>query len=144
MGKDIKRRRFEKGLVIQTLQTDLSELGSREAENWPFTAIRFENGNTLINLSHGNKAIEVDGAEKVVWEMNNDNFEGKHFQDPCGAQRLPNGNTVIASYGVQEGIKLFEVTIEKEMVWSYSGEHRVHHFQILTTNGIPVDDKPMK
>lgn len=54
------------------------------------------------------------------------------LQDPCGAKGLPTGNTVVASYGAREGIKLFEVTPQKEIVWSYSGPHRVHHFQILS------------
>ena len=132
------------GKVIQTFKTDLPELGGREAENWPFTAIRLKNGNTHINLTHGNKAIEVDKMGKVVWEMGNDDVEGNIFQDPCGAQRLANGNTVIASYAATEGIKLFEVTREKEIVWNYAGDKRVHHFQILTTNGKPIVDKPLK
>jgi len=132
------------GEVVQTIKTDLLELGGREAENWPFTAIRLANGNTLINLTHGNKTIEVDKTGQVVWKMENDDVEGSPFQDPCGAQRLPNGNTVIASYGAKDGIKLFEVTREKDIVWSYSGEHKVHHFQILTTNGKALKDKPLK
>ena len=132
------------GEIVQTFKTDLPELGGREAENWPFTAIRLENGHTLINLTHGNKTIEVDENGEVTWKMGNEDVEGTPFQDPCGAQRLPNGNTVIASYGAQEGIKLFEVTREKEIVWSYSGEHRVHHFQILTTNGQAISGRPHK
>ena len=32
------------GQVVQTFKTDLEELGGREAKNWPFTAIRLENG----------------------------------------------------------------------------------------------------
>lgn len=131
------------GEVVQTFKTDLPELGGRESENWPFTAIRLKNGNTLINLTHGNKSIEVDKTGKVVWKISNDDFDENIFQDPCGAQRLPNGNTVIASYAAQEGIKLFEVTRKKELVWSYSG-YRVHDFQILTTNGKPIKGKPMK
>ncbi len=132
------------GEIVQTFKTDLPELGGREAENWPFTAIRLANGNTLINLTHGNKTIEVNPAGEVVWKMGNDDVEGNPFQDPCGAQRLPNGNTVIASYGAQEGIKLFEVTPQKEIVWQYSGPHRVHHFQILSTNGEPLTGTPLK
>ncbi|GJM29476.1 MAG: hypothetical protein DHS20C17_21110 [Cyclobacteriaceae bacterium] len=132
------------GEVLKTFKTDLPELGGREAENWPFTAIRLKNGNTVINLTHGNKVIELNIRGDVVWKMSNEDTEGAPFQDPCGAQRLSNGNTVIASYGAQDGIKLFEVTPEKEIVWSYSGEHRVHHFQILSTNGKPENGKPMK
>ena len=86
----------------------------------------------------------MNGEGEVVWKMGNEDVEGTPFQDPCGGQRLPNGNTVVASYGAKEGIKLFEVTPEKDIVWSYSGEHRVHHFQILTTNGKPLNGKPLK
>ncbi|MGI9430199.1 MAG: hypothetical protein ACR2NM_16175 [Bythopirellula sp.] len=59
-------------------------------------------------------------------------------------QRLLNGNTVVACYGAKEGVKLFEVTREKQVVWTYAGPHRVHHFQILTTNGEPLSGKPLK
>ena len=45
--------------------------------------------------------------------------------------------------GAKKGIKLFEVTREKKMVWKYEG-HRAHHFQILTTNGKPIEGKPLK
>lgn len=123
------------GEIVNTFRTDLPEIGGRDAENWPFTAIRLQNGNTLINLTHGNKTVEMDPAGKIVWQVSNEDIEGAPFKDPCGAQRLPNGNTVIASYGAQEGIKLFEVNPQKEMVWSYDGDYRVHHFQILSTNG---------
>ena len=127
------------GEVVKVFKTDLPELGGREAENWPFTAIRLANGHTLINLTHGNKAIEVGGDGTIVWKVSNDDLAGNPIDDACGAQRLPNGNTVIASYHAQEGIKLFEVNQEKEIVWSYSGPFRVHHFQILTTNGVKLE-----
>jgi len=131
------------GTVVQTFKTDKEDLGGREAENWPFTAIRLKNGNTLVTLTHGNKVVELDPTGKVVWKVSNDDFEGEPFADPCGAQRLPNGNTVIASYGAKDGIKLFEVDRDKNIVWSYSG-HNVHHFQILTTNGTPIKGTPLK
>lgn len=131
------------GKVVKIFNTDLPELGGRAAENWPFTAIRLKNGNTVVALTHGNKVIEIDADGKVVWQISNADFKEKIFQDPCGAQRLPNGNTVIASYAANEGIKLFEVDRQKNLVWSYKG-HRVHDFQILTTNGKPVKGTPMK
>lgn len=127
------------GCVVQTLTTDLPEIGGRKAENWPFTAIRLENGNTLVNLTHGNRTAEFDPQGKIVWQISNADFpEEKPFADPCGGQRLPNGNTVIASYGSQGPIKIFEVTPEKKIVWKYTGKHRAHEIQILTTNGEPI------
>ena len=133
-----------KGEVVQEFPTDMDDLGGRKAENWPFTAIRLENGNTLVNLTHGNKTVELDGKGKVVWKISNDDFPEKPFADPCGGQRLPNGNTVIASYGATGPIKIFEVTPEKKIAWKYEGKHRAHEIQILTTNGKPIEGQPMK
>jgi hypothetical protein len=133
-----------KGEVMQEFPTDLDELGGRKAENWPFTAIRLENGHTLVNLTHGNKTVELDAKGKVVWKISNDDFSERPFADPCGGQRLPNGNTVIASYAASGPIKIFEVTPEKKIVWKYEGKHRAHEIQILTTNGKPIEGRPMK
>lgn len=133
-----------KGNIVRVIKTDLAELGGREAENWPFTAIRLANGNTVTTLTHGNKIVEFDQNGKVVWKVTNDDIPEHPFQDPCGAQRLPNGNTVIASYGAAQGtIKLFEVSHDKKLVWTYSG-YNVHDFQILTTNGLPVKGALLK
>lgn len=133
------------GKVLKEFATDSEELGGRKAENWPFTAIRLENGHTVINLTHGNKTVEVDADGSVVWKISNDDFPmEKPFADPCGGQRLPNGNTVIASYGSQGLIKVFEVTREKKIIWTYTGPHRAHEIQVLTTNGVPLAGNPMK
>lgn len=131
------------GKVVKSFATDLPELGGREKEAWPFTAIRLANGNTLVTLTHSNQVVEFNATGKIVWKVTNDDFSEKPFADPCGAQRLANGNTVFASYGASEGIKLFEITRDKKIRWTYTG-HRVHHFQILTTNGIPLSGTPLK
>ena len=132
------------GKVVKEFKTDLDELGGRKAENWPFTAIRLDKGRTLVNLTHGNKTVELDADGRVVWKISNDDFAEKPFADPCGGHRLPNGNTVIASYGASSGIKAFEVTPEKKLVWKYEGKHRAHEIQILTTNGKPLEGPPLK
>ena len=127
------------GEVVRSIKTDLDELGGRAAENWPFTAIELAHGRVLVNLTHGNKTVEFDSAGKVVWQVSNADFPNeKPFADPCGGQRLPNGNTVIASYGSQGAIKVFEVTPDKKLVWTYTGPHRAHEIQVLTTNGVSV------
>ena len=133
-----------RGEVVRVIPTDLSELGGRKAENWPFTAIGLENGNVLVNLTHGNKVAEFDRQGNVAWQVSNEDLPGKPFDDPCGCQRLPNGNTVIASYHAAKGIKAFEITRDKQIVWTYAGPHRVHHLQVLTTNGKPIPGKPLR
>lgn len=133
-----------KGNVVNVFKTDLAELGGRQSDNWPFTAIRLENGNTLTTLTHGDKVVEFDKTGNIVWKVSNEDIAEKPFQDPCGAQRLPNGNTVIASYGAKPGtIKLFEISRNKKIVWTYSG-YNVHDFQVLTTNGKPIKGHPLK
>jgi hypothetical protein len=132
------------GEVVNELATDLDELGGRKGENWPFTAIRLQNGNTLVDLTHGNKVVELDPAGKVAWLVSNADLADKPFDDPCGCQRLPNGNTVIASYHASKGIKVFEITPDKQLVWKYDGKHRAHGLQVLTTNGQLIVGVPMK
>jgi len=131
------------GTVVATIRTDRESLGGRKAENWPFTAIRLANGHTVIGCTHGNKVIEVDGQGDIVWQVTNEDVGGI-IHDACGAQRLPNGNTVIASYAAKKGAKLLEVNRDKEVVWTYEGPHRVHHFQVLTTNGEPLPGVPLR
>lgn len=133
------------GDVLKEFPTDMDFLGGREAKNWPFTAIRLSNGNTLVNLTNGNKTVEMDPTGKVIWKVGNDDFPDlKPFDDPCGGQRLPNGNTIICSYHSDRPIKIFEVTRDKKIVWTYTGTHKAHEVQVLTTNGKAIEGKPLK
>jgi len=139
----VKEYNPDTGAVVRSITTD--ERG-REKRDWPFTAIRLKNGNTLIACTNGNRIIETDASGKIVWSVTNEDLGEKLFDDACGAQRLPNGNTVIASYHAKgDQVKLFEVTRDKKVVWRYSGmQAGFHHFQILTTNGKPVKENTWK
>ena len=118
------------------------------AECWPFSAIRLPNGNTLINCTHGLMTIEVDPAGKIVWQLTNDDLPEPLLIDPCGCQRLGNGNTIIASYGSNKpgAVKLLEVTPQKKVVWTYrdSKTHGIHELQILDANGNLPEGRVMK
>jgi hypothetical protein len=116
-------------------------------EDWPFTAIRLPNGHTLITLTHSAIVVEIDSERKEVWRLANSDLPMPLLKDPCGAQRLPNGNTVITSYGAgDQRVKMLEVTPEKKVVWTYEREQKggIHEFQILDTNGVPLEGAPMK
>lgn len=126
------------GEVVRAIPTDLPQFGGREIHNWPFTAITLPNGNIHVNLTHGHKVAEFDAEGKVVWWADNTQVEGDPFSDPCGAQRLPNGNTVIGSYGQKDPNKpkIFELTRDKKVAWTfYHPEVKAHEIHILTTNG---------
>ena len=109
------------------------------AECWPFTAIRLDNGNTLVTCTHGLRVLEFDPQAKIVWQLTNADLPSPLLVDPCGAQRLANGNTVITSYGQGSpgAVKLLEVTPDKKLVWTYRDDrkHGIHEFQI-------IDDEP--
>ena len=132
------------GRVHATIVTDIDDLGGRKAEPWPFTAIRLADGGTLVTLTHSNHVAEFDAQGKLRWKLTNADLDGQPLADPCGAQRLPNGNTVIACYGTKGPVKVLEVTPEKRVVWQYTGKHPAHEIQILTTNGKPLAGPPMK
>ena len=133
------------GKVVRVFKTDFEELGGRKAENWPFTAIRLDNGNTVVSLTHGNKVMELNPRGEIIWKVTNEDVHGL-FKDPCGSQRLANGNTVVGSHAASQGISMVEVTPENKIVWT--SDHPlaagVHHFQILTTNGKSEPGMPMK
>ena len=125
------------GTVVRTIKTDLAELGGRKERNWPFTAIRVGDGEILSNLTNGNKCVEFDSKGRVAWRLDNSHVNGR-LADPCGGQRLTNGNTVICSYGQKKGDmpKIFEVTKDKKVVWEYfNPEVRAHEVHVISTNG---------
>jgi hypothetical protein len=116
-------------------------------DGWPFTAIRLPNGNTHVNLTHSDTAVEVDKDGKIVWEISNKDLPTALLRDPCGAQRLPNGNTVICSYAIGANrTKLVEITPDKKVVWTFSEEKGpgIHEVQILDTDGKPVEGEPLR
>jgi len=139
----VKEYKPESGEVVNTFPTD--DRG-RDKRDWPFTAIRLKNGNTLIGCTNGNRVIEVDAKGKIVWSVTNKDLGEKLLDDACGVQRLPNGNTVITSYHAKgDAVNLVEVTRDKKVVWRYNGMPAgFHHFQILTTNGKPIEPATLK
>ena len=117
-------------------------------EAWPFTAIRLPDGRTLATCTHANMVVEFDKDGKVVWQLTNADLPEPLLADPCGAQRLANGNTVITSYaaGGKGRVKLLEVTPDKKLVWTYRDEkdHGIHTFQILSDDGKPLPGEPLR
>ena len=132
--------------VVREYNTKGEVVWEVKTPHWPFTAIRLPDGNTLINCTYGHLSIEVDPKGKTVWQLTNKDLPAPLIKDACGAQRLPNGNTVITCYGNRgKNVKLLEVTRDKKLVWVHEDElrHSIHHFQILDTNGRPIAN-PLK
>lgn len=92
----------------------------------PHDATLLENGHVLV-FDNGlartwSRVVEVDPAtDRIVWQYKADPPEDFHTSALGGAQRLPNGNTLIANSHSGEG---FEVTPEGEIVWRYLSPHK--------------------
>jgi hypothetical protein len=108
--------------IIAIIDPDIDEfvwawgLGILDGQHQP---TMLENGNILL-FDNGTyrgysivREIEPDTG-KEVWEYSN----GEEFFSPfrSGAQRLPNGNTLITECDAGH---IFEVTSEKEVVWDF-------------------------
>jgi hypothetical protein len=146
---DFAVKQYDKtGKVLKTFDTTAEGDPGRKIHTWPFTAIRLPDGSTHVNLTHGNRSARFDADGKIIWQVSNKDLPGPWLADPCGAQVLPNGNVVIASYGQRNAKlpKLIEVTPDKKVVWTHYDNigNSAHHFQILTTNGKPLEGVPMK
>jgi len=107
------------------------QFGEGEALGHPHCCTALENGNVLLfdnglhrysselNLADfaASRVIEIDPkAKRIVWKYQ-DPLSPNFFSAICaGAQRLPNGNTLICE--ATKG-RIFEVTVEGQIVWEY-------------------------
>lgn len=138
------------GNVLSRLDTTVPGDTDRDIHSWPFTAIRHGDGHTLVCCTNGNRVVDFDAGGKIVWTLTNDELPGPWLQDPCGGQVLPSGNIVIACYAAGRKDpttpKLFEITPDKQIVWTYRDGQKVgiHHFQILDTDGNRFVGRAMK
>lgn len=86
-----------------------------------FVGVRLPDGNTLIACGDDHRVIEVDPADKIVWEIKENDIPGNKLLFAAGLQRLANGNTVIANWSGHAGDpsqpQLFEITRDKKVVW---------------------------
>ena len=85
------------------------------------------NGNVLIfdngTLRGYSRVIELDPiTETIAWEYVADPKDAFFSRAISGAQRLPNGNTLICEGGRS---RLFEVTPDKDIVWEFTNPY--HH-----------------
>ncbi len=129
-----------KGEVVRNFKTDLPQFGGADAHPWPFTAIEMPDGNFHVNLTHSNNVAVYNPEGDVVWSLNNDDVDGR-LADPCGAQRLPNGDAIICSYAQRDAKmpRIFQVTPDKKVTWElFHPTHHAHEVHIITTNGKPA------
>lgn len=112
------------------------------------TAQRLADGRTMLTeAGEKPRILLVDAKGSIVWQVTNADLGKPLLNDPCGAQRLPNGNTVICSDAIgADRTKLVEVTRDKRVVWTFREPEGpgIHEVQILTADGAPVSEPALR
>ena len=119
--------------------------GEPGVNSWPFTAISLGDGGILAGLTNGNRVVEFAPDGTPRWQVTAADTGGA-INDACGVQRLPNGNTLIASYRIgAEGVRLLEVTPEKTIAWTWRANvPAVHHFHAFEIGGRAVPQPALR
>ena len=141
---DFAIKRYDaEGAVLSSIDTHVA--GEPKINSWPFTAIVLPDGGILAGLTNGNRVAEFDPQGKLRWEITTADVDGA-IADACGVQRLPNGNTMIASYHVGKGgVRMLEVTPEKKVAWVWTADvPPVHHFHVVSIGGVDLPWPPLR
>ncbi|MCB1091622.1 MAG: PQQ-binding-like beta-propeller repeat protein [Verrucomicrobiae bacterium] len=130
------------GKIVE-LDGDGKTLREEKVPGDPHEAIALKNGNWLVTCGDAHQVIEIDPAGRVVWSLGENELPGNNpLRLMAGAQRLPNGNTLLCSYlghgHIGENPMVYEVTPEKKLVWTFAD-----HAQFKTVNQIQVLDEPV-
>lgn len=86
-----------------------------------FSALRLENGNTLLGCSDEHRLIEVDQNNNIVWELKQGDIEGVKLGFIAGIWPLKNGNILFTNWGGHGGSTggaILEVSRDKKLVYS--------------------------
>ncbi|MFN9714928.1 MAG: PQQ-binding-like beta-propeller repeat protein [Planctomycetota bacterium] len=90
-----------------------------------YSAVRLNNGNTLIGTGDGHRVLEVSPDKKVVWEVTERELPGVRLAWITMVDRLPNGNTwIVNCHAGPDNPQIVEVSPEKKIVWSFKDFER--------------------
>lgn len=100
--------------------------------NQCFSALRLENGNTLIGTGNGHSVLEVTPDKKIVWSLHQDDLRGVQLAWVTTLQVLKNGNIVIGNcHAGGKNPQIIEIDRAKNVVWKF---HDFERFGDATTN----------
>lgn len=129
------------GKIVE-LDSDGQVLREQKVPGDPHEAIALKNGNWLVTCGDGHQVVEVNPAGETVWSLGENDLPGHPLRLMAGAQRLPNGNTILCNYlghgHIGENPQVYEVTPDKKLVWSFAD-----HEQFKTINQIQILDTPV-
>ena len=84
-----------------------------------FSAIRLDNGNTLIGTGNGHSILEVTPDKEIVWQVHQKDLPGITLAWVTTLQMLDSGNIVLGNCHAGPGQpQIVEITRDKKVVWS--------------------------
>ena len=130
-----RRVRMTKAGTYLAAQMDLKEVveySSSGKRIWSvaaphvWSAIRLDNGNTLVSGDQAGFVREVNPKGEIVWEVTKDELPGFPLADVQDIERLHNGNTIICNWIAgdkntddwSKSVQVLEVTRDKKVVWA--------------------------
>lgn len=120
-----------------------------KVDNIAFSAVRLENGNTLVG--HIDRITEYNPRGEAVWEFSNQDIPGVVINSICDVHALPNGHLAVGVYRAYgndgEGTGLFEITRDKQLVWRYAdptADKNMMGIQVLDADGKPLPGAPLR
>ena len=85
-----------------------------------YSALRLENGNTLIGTGNGHSVLEVTADKEIIWKLDQYDLPGITLAWVTQVRRLRNGNTLFVNcHAGPKNPQIIEVTPDKEVVWTY-------------------------
>ena len=85
-----------------------------------YSAIRLDNGNTLIGTGNGHSVLEVTSDKEIIWKLDQYDLPGITLAWVTQVRRLQNGNTLFVNcHAGPKNPQIIEVTPDKEVVWTY-------------------------
>ena len=85
-----------------------------------YSAVRLENGNTLIGTGNGHGVLEVSPAKEIVWRIDQHDLPGIVLAWVTQVSRLPNGNTILVNcHAGPDQPQIIEVTPDKQVRWTF-------------------------
>jgi outer membrane protein assembly factor BamB len=138
-GEHVVREHTPKGEIVFEVKVD----------NIAFSAVRLDNGNTLVG--HIDHITEFNPRGEEVWNFSNEDIEGVVITWMCDIHVLPNGHIAVGVYRAynkdRQGNGLFEITRDKQLVWRYSNpdvDGNMMGIQVLAPDGKPLPGDPLR
>lgn len=85
-----------------------------------YSAVRLDNGNTLVGTGNGHSVLEVTPEKEVVWRIEQHDLPGIVLAWVTQVWRLPNGNTrFVNCHAGPDNPQIIEVDADKKVVWTF-------------------------